>query len=242
MRLFYIRETVMELQRMIGGNRVQYGVPIIGGVRPRAELDEMKTQKIREGIDYIREKVKEFADRFTSDPMIMSRITGICPLSRKDALRLAVTGPTLRATGVEFDLRREMECYDPFEFDIITQDDGDVKSNLLVRVFEIFESVKIIRQALDNLPEGAVVDRSWEMQDTDITKSYVEAPRGTLYHSYALEDGRVRNVVIRTPSMANIGAMQHALIGHHITDAQLGIVQCDPCFTCTDRAIEIVKI
>ncbi|MDD3454756.1 MAG: nickel-dependent hydrogenase large subunit, partial [Methanobacteriales archaeon] len=135
MRLFYIRETVMELLRMIGGNRVQYGVPIIGGVRPRAELDEMKTQKIREGIDYIREKVKEFADRFTSDPMIMSRITGICPLSRKDALRLAVTGPTLRATGVEFDLRREMECYDPFEFDIITQDDGDVKSNLLVRVF-----------------------------------------------------------------------------------------------------------
>ncbi|KUK01115.1 MAG: Formate hydrogenlyase, subunit 5 [Methanobacteriaceae archaeon 41_258] len=241
MRLFYIRETVMELLRIIGGNRVQYGVPIIGGIRPRAELDEMKVQKIREGIDYIRGKVKEFADRFTSDPMIMSRITGVCPLNRKDALRLAVTGPTLRATGVEFDTRKEMECYDPFEFDVITQDDGDVKSNLLVRVFEIFESVKIIKQALKNLPEGAVVDRSWEMQDTDITKSYVEAPRGTLYHSYALEDGRVRNVVIRTPSIANIGAMQYALIGHHITDAQLGIVQCDPCFTCTDRAIEIIK-
>lgn len=75
MRLFYIRETVMELLRMIGGNRVQYGVPIIGGIRPRAELDEMKIQKINEGLDYLEEKVKEFADRFTSDPMIMSRIT-----------------------------------------------------------------------------------------------------------------------------------------------------------------------
>jgi len=174
--------------------------------------------------------------------MIMSRITGVCPISRKDALRLHVTGPTLRATGVEFDLRREMECYDPFEFDIITQDDGDVKANLLMRVLEIFESIKILRQAVRDLPDGRVADRSWEMQDTGVVKSYVEAPRGKLYHSYAIEDGRVRGSIIRTPSMSNIGAMQYACIGHHITDAQLGIVQCDPCFTCTDRAIEIIRL
>ena len=76
MRLFYIRETVMELLRMIGGNRVQYGASIIGGVRPRCELDEMRIQKIREGMDLIEEKITEFAERFVSDPMIMSRITG----------------------------------------------------------------------------------------------------------------------------------------------------------------------
>jgi len=242
MRLFYIRETVMELLRLIGGNRVQYGVPIIGGIRPRADLDEMKIQRIGEGIDLIEERVEAFAERFTSDPMIMSRITGVCPISRKDALRLHVTGPTLRATGVDLDLRREMPCYDPFEFEVITQDGGDVRANLLMRVLEIFESVKIIRQALRDLPGGKVVDRSWEMEDTGIIKSYVEAPRGRLYHSYAIEDGRVRGSVIRTPSMSNIGAMQYACIGHHITDAQLGIVQCDPCFTCTDRAIEIVDM
>ena len=71
--------------------------------------------------------------------------------------------------------------------------------------------------------------------------AYIEVPRGTLYHSYALESGRVRHCIIRTPSMANIGAMQYACIGDQITDAQLCIVQCDPCFTCTDRAIEIIR-
>ena len=85
------------------------------------------------------------------------------------------------------------------------------------------------------------VGHDWEMVDTDLTQSYIEVPRGTLYHSYALESGRVRHCVIRTPSMANIGAMQYACIGDQITDAQLCIVQCDPCFTCTDRAIEIIR-
>lgn len=242
MRLFYIRETVMELLRIIGGNRVQYGVSIIGGIRPRCELDEIRIKKIREGLNLIEEKITEFADRFVSDPMIMSRITGVGVLTQKQAIKLGATGPTLRSTGVGIDLRSEMESYEPFDFDIITQEDGDVKSNLLVRVLEIPEAIKIIRQALDNLPEGKITNRSWEMEDTPITKSYIEVPRGTLYHSYALEDGRVRNSIIRTPSIANIAAMQHAAIGHHITDAQLAIVQCDPCFTCTDRAIQIIKI
>ena len=240
MRLFYIRETVMELLRMIGGNRVQYGVPVIGGIRPRADLNEMRIQKISEGMDYIEEKIGEFADRFIRDPMVMSRISGIAAISKEDALRLAATGPTLRSTGVEVDLRTDMKEYDPFEFDVITQDDGDVKSNLLVRVLEIPESIKIIRQAIKDLPEGKITNRSWEMQDTDIIRSYIEVPRGKLYHSYKLEDGRVRNSIVRTPSITNIGAMEHACIGTHITDAQLAIVQCDPCFTCTDRAIQIV--
>ena len=240
MRIFYIRETVMELLRMIGGNRVQYGVPVIGGIRPRADLNEMRIQKIKEGMDHIEEKITEFADRFTRDPMVMSRITGVAALSKEDALRLAATGPTLRSTGVEVDLRRDMKEYDPFEFDVITQDDGDVKSNLLMRVLEIPEAIKIIRQAVKDLPEGKITNRSWEMQDTDIIRSYIEVPRGKLYHSYRLEDGRVRNSIIRTPSITNINAMEHACIGTHITDAQLAIVQCDPCFTCTDRAIQIV--
>ncbi|MGV8143371.1 MAG: nickel-dependent hydrogenase large subunit [Methanothermobacter sp.] len=242
MRLFYIRETVMELLRMIGGNRVQYGVPIIGGIRPRGELDQMRIQKLRDGMDYLEEKVTAFAERFVSDPMVMSRITGVGIIKREDALRLAVSGPTLRATGVPIDIRMDMKEYEPFDFDVITQDDGDIKSNLLTRVFEVLESVKIIRQAVNNLPEGPITNRSWEMQDTPITKSYIEVPRGKLYHSYALEDGRVRHSIIRTPSIANIGAMETACIGCHITDAQLAIVQCDPCFTCTDRAIQIIQI
>lgn len=242
MRAFYMRETVMGLLEMIGGNRVQYGVSVIGGVRPRCELDEMRMQRILNGMDLIDEKIAEFADRFVMDPMVMSRIEGIGQISKKDALRLEVTGPSLRATGCKRDLRTKMPEYEPFEFNVITQDSGDVKANLLMRVLEIPEATKIIRQAVKNIPSGQITNRSWDMIDTDIIKSYIEVPRGTLYHSYALESGKVRGSIIRTPSMSNIGAMQYACIGDHITDAQLCIVQCDPCFTCTDRAIEIVKL
>jgi len=242
MRSFFMRETAMELLRMIGGNRVQYGASIIGGVRPRCELNEMRLQKIAEGMDEIEKGITKFADRFVRDPIVMSRIEGIGQIPQKQAIKLEVTGPTLRATGVAQDLRTKMKEYEPFDFDVITQDGGDVKSNLLMRVLEIPESIKIIRQAIKNLPTGPVVDRSWEMFDCDSIKSYIEVPRGTLYHSYAIEDGRVRGTVIRTPSMSNIGAMQYACIGDHITDAQLCIVQCDPCFTCTDRVMKIINL
>ena len=241
MRVFYLREIVMELLAMIGGNRVQYGCSVLGGVRPRCELDSNRIERLKNDMDKLEEGLSNFTSRFTSDSIIMSRITGIGVLPQKQAIKLAVTGPTLRATGVARDLRTSMFEYDNFDFNIITQNDGDVKSNLLMRVLESFESINLIRQAIDNLPEGKLVNRNWEMFDTDIIESYIEVPRGTLYHSYALESGRLRHGIIRTPSMANIGAMQYACIGDQITDAQLCIVQCDPCFTCTDRAIEIIR-
>ena len=241
MRVFYLREIVMELLAMIGGNRVQYGCSVLGGVRPRCDLDEAKLLRLKNDMDAVEEGLTGFVERFLADSIVMSRISGIGVLPQKQAIKLAVTGPTLRATGVARDLRTTMFEYDEFDFNVITQPDGDVKSNLVMRALESFESINIIRQAIANIPEGKVVNRDWEMFDTEITESYIEVPRGTLYHSYALESGRVRHCVIRTPSMANIGAMQYACIGDQITDAQLCIVQCDPCFTCTDRAIEIIR-
>ena len=241
MRVFYLREIVMELLAMIGGNRVQYGCSVLGGVRPRCDVDDAKLQRLKEDMDKVEAGLTDFANRFTSDSIVMSRIAGIGVLPQKQAIELAVTGPTLRATGVARDLRTTMFEYDNFDFNVVTQPDGDVKSNLLMRALESFESIKIIRQAIENIPEGKVINRDWEMFDIDVTESYIEVPRGTLYHSYALESGRVRHCVIRTPSMANIGAMQYSCIGDQITDAQLCIVQCDPCFTCTDRAIEIIR-
>ena len=241
MRIFYMREIVMELLAMIGGNRVQYGCSVLGGVRPRCDLDEAKLLRLKNDMDALEEGLTGFVERFLADSILLSRITGIGVLPQKQAIELAVTGPTLRATGVARDLRTTMFEYDEFDFNVVTQPDGDVKSNLVMRALESFESIKIIRQAIANIPEGKVINRDWEMFDTDITESYIEVPRGTLYHSYALESGRVRHCIVRTPSMANIGAMQYACIGDQITDAQLCIVQCDPCFTCTDRAIEIIR-
>ena len=241
MRIFYLRETIMELLAMIGGNRVQYGCSVLGGVRPRCDLDAKRIERIKTDLNSVEEGLTDFVKRLTSDDILMSRITGIGVIPQKQALKLAVTGPSLRATGVAKDLRTEMKEYEPFDFNVITQPDGDVKSNFMMRALESFESIKIIRQAIQNLPDGKVSITDYDMFDTDIIDSYIEVPRGTLYHSYALEDGRVRHSIIRTPSMSNIGAMQYACIGDQITDAQLCIVQCDPCFTCSDRAIEIIR-
>ncbi len=241
MRVFYLRETIMELLKMVGGNRVQYGCSVLGGIRPRCDLDDKRIARIKESMDTVEEGLTDFVKRFTADNIVMSRISGIGVLPQKQALKLAVTGPSLRATGIAKDLRTEMPEYEPFDFNVITQPDGDVKSNLMMRALESFESIKIIRQVIEGLPEGKVVNHDWEMVDTDIIDSYIEVPRGTLYHSYRLENGKVRHCIIRTPSMANIGAMQYSCIGDQITDAQLCIVQCDPCFTCTDRAIEIIR-
>ena len=135
-----------------------------------------------------------------------------------------------------------MKEYDDFDFNVAVLDGCDVKSNLLLRVLECFESIKIIRQAVRNLPSGPITNRNWEMYDCKAIKHYIEVPRGILYDSYAIEDGRVRSSIIRTPSMTNIGAMQYAAIGNQITDGQLCIVQCDPCFTCTDRTFEIIEL
>ena len=183
MRVFYLRETIMELLKMVGGNRVQYGCSVLGGIRPRCDLDDKRIARIKEGMDTVEEGLTDFVKRFTADNIVMSRISGIGVLPQKQALKLAVTGPSLRATGIAKDLRTEMPEYEPFDFNVITQPDGDVKSNLMMRALESFESIKIIRQVIEGLPEGKVVNHDWEMVDTDIIDSYIEVPRGTLYLS-----------------------------------------------------------
>ena len=186
MRVFFIRETIMGLLGMIGGNRVQYGCSIIGGVRPRCELDDNRIRRILDGMDLVEKNVADFADRFVHDSIVLSRITGTGIIPQEQALKLAVSGPTLRATGVKRDLRTDMYEYDNFDYDIITQDTCDVKAQLLMRVFEIFEAIKIVRQAIRDLPEGKITDRSWEMVDTGMIESYIEVPRGTLYNMQLL--------------------------------------------------------
>ncbi len=84
-------------------------------------------------MDALEEGLTDFVNRFTADSILMSRITGIGVLPQKQAIKLDVTGPSLRATGVLQDLRTTMKEYDPFDFNIITQEDGDVKSNLMMR-------------------------------------------------------------------------------------------------------------
>ncbi|MEN3057597.1 MAG: nickel-dependent hydrogenase large subunit, partial [Candidatus Methanosuratincola petrocarbonis] len=160
MRSFLLRESFMDLISYVGGNRVMPSVPIIGGIRPRADLTESLKRVILERVDEFEEKYKGYVARIIEDPLVMSRLTGIGFLTKEDAIKFHATGPTGRASGWDYDVRTKMDEYKPFDFNVITDESCDTKARIVVRALEVFESLKIIRQAVKNLPEGPVVNRS----------------------------------------------------------------------------------
>jgi len=241
MRTFLLRETFMDLMGSLGGNRVMASVAVIGGIRPRADLTEPLKRAILDRIDEFEKKYLNFVERVLADPMVMARLTGVGFMTKEEAIKWYATGPTGRGSAWDFDLRRDMKEYKPFDFNIITQDGCDNKARIVVRALEVIESVKIIRQVVKNIPDGPIINNEWCVARMDYTTAYNESYRGELMHSYALDDrGLLRNYKIRTPTITNLAAMEQVCIGDHVTDAIVTIASCDPCLTCCTRA-EVVE-
>ncbi|MCS7097853.1 MAG: nickel-dependent hydrogenase large subunit [Candidatus Methanomethyliaceae archaeon] len=241
MRSFLLREVFMDLMAYIGGNRVMPAVPVIGGIRPRADLTDSLKRVISERINDFEKKYREYVERILADSMIMSRLTGVGLLSKEDAIKYHATGPNGRASGWNYDIRTLMHEYEPFDFEVIVLNEGDNKARVVQRALEVFECLKIIRQILKNLPEGPIVNRDWIPGKMNYTISYFEAFRGELMHSCALDSqGLIRGYKIRTPTPTNLAAMERACVGDHITDAILTIASCDPCLTCCTR-VEVIN-
>lgn len=237
MRSFLLRESFMDLLQYVGGNRVMPSVPIIGGIRPRADLTDSLKRLILERCDAFEGKYMDYVKRAVEDPLVMSRLTGIGIMSKEDAMKYHATGPTGRSSGWDYDLRTSMKEYKPFDYNVIVLEEGDTKARVVSRALEVIESLKIIRQAVKNLPEGQVVNRSWVAKKMDYTTAYNESYRGELMHSYGLDqNGLIRNYKIRTPTITNLAAMEHICVGDHVTEAILTIASCDPCLTCCTRA------
>lgn len=236
MRAFIAREPFMILLGLLSGNRVHYAAPIIGGIRPRCNPDEKTKKKALEMLEPAAEYLKDYADRILQDAMVMSRIDGIGILTKEEAVKYHAVGPTARASGVEKDYRTDIDDFNHFDWDVKVLDGGDVKDRVVVRILECFEIIKILEQGFKNLPDGEVRNQDWKLGEMPITTCYHEAPRGELYDSYALDEkGKVRHYKNRTPTLTNLGAMEVACIGEHLTDAVLTIASCDPCICCTNR-------
>jgi energy-converting hydrogenase B subunit N len=241
MRSFLLRETFMDLMAYLGGNRVMASVPVIGGIRPRADLTEPLKRTILDRVEEFEKKFLNYVDRILADPMVMSRLGGVGLMTKEEAMKWYATGPTGRASGWDFDLRRDQKEYKPFEFKIIVLDGCDNKARIVARALEVIESIKIIRQAVKNLPSGTIINNEWCPAKMDYTTAYIETYRGELMHSYGLDErGLIRNYKIRTPTITNLAAMEQVCIGDHVTDAILTIASCDPCLTCCTRA-EVVE-
>jgi energy-converting hydrogenase B subunit N len=235
MRAFISREPFMILLGELTGNRVHYACPVIGGIRPRCNPTEEMREKSLKMLKPAAEYVADYGARILQDAMIMSRVEGIGVLTKEEAIKYHAVGPTARASGVNWDWRTEIPDYQHFDWEMVVLDAGDVAARVVARVLECFQIINILEQGFKNLPDGEVRIKA-KLGKMPVTTCYHEAPRGELYDSYGLDDkGNVRHYKNRTPTLTNLGAMEVACLGEHLTDAVLTVASCDPCLCCTNR-------
>ena len=153
---FREREDILRLFEAVAGQRMMTSYIRIGGLAMEPPLDFL--DRVQGFVRTLPEKIDEYSNLLTGNPIFHNRLKGVGHLSAADAIALGVTGPPLRASGVDFDLRRDMpySSYEKFQFKVPVSNDADCWARYEVRLIEMRESVKIIQQALDGMPEGAV--------------------------------------------------------------------------------------
>jgi membrane-bound hydrogenase subunit alpha len=229
------REHILQVFEMITGNRNHYAVNKPGGVRRDITKDQLPA--IRRAIDLVEEKVWMLTKAVLDDPVILGRLQGVGVLTKEQAVAYSTTGPTSRGSGVPWDARRDdpHAAYDQVPWDVIVFPEGDVLAKTKVRMLEMVESVKIIRECLDKLPEGPIETRIEEVPPGEGC-GRTEAPRGEVFH-YIRSDGSNRPIrhKVRAPSYMNIASNVVAVRGGSIADAALTLAAVDPCYCCTER-------
>jgi Ni,Fe-hydrogenase III large subunit len=148
-------------------------------------------------------------------------------------------GPVARAAGVAIDCRRDhpYAAYGRVDFDVITEEGCDVWSRLLVRLREVFESIRIIRQCLDKMESGPLQTTVQdELQVGRLGLSSIEAPRGESHHFVITgEKNRPRRWRVRAPTYQNLQGVPRMIADQQIADMTISLGSIDPCFSCTDR-------
>lgn len=237
MYIWDAREKVMDILEEISGNRVNYGMIIIGGSR-RDINDEMR-QKVLNMLDEMVEPTKRMKEIFLTDKTIAMRTKNVGVLPYEDAVRIGTVGPHGRASGVALDVRKDApySSYDEFDFEKVVVKEGDVWARVVVRVLELEESMKIIRQALESLPEGPI-NLGMKLPKVPAGEFVArhEAPRGEcIYH--VVTDGGQNNyrLSIHVPTFKTASTVPFMLRNNTIADAGLIIASIDPCFSCLDR-------
>ena len=234
------REVVMDLLAFISGNRVNYGMNTIGGVR-RDITVEQKADVLR-GMDILEERTKYYAAVATQEVTLEKRLSGVGMLLHDDAVRLGAVGPTARAAAVDRDTRRDdpYAAYADVSFKVITDTHSDVYGRTLVRVGELFECYTIVRQLVKDLPDGPITVKAPRKIPAGEAVSRYEAPRGEDVH-YVLANGtdKPERVKVRAPTLANVQAVAHMLKDRYLADLPIVVAAIDPCFSCTDRLIAV---
>jgi NADH-quinone oxidoreductase subunit D len=243
---FREREDILRLFEAVAGQRMMTSYFRIGGLAMEPPLDFF--DRVQAFIRTFPEKIDEYSNLLTGNPIFRNRLKGVGILSAADAIALGVTGPPLRASGVDIDLRRDMPYsgYEKFQFKVPVSTDCDCWARYLVRLEEMRESVKIIQQALDGMPEGPVKADAPKivLPDREKMKTQMEAlihhfkivtegfpvPAGEVYQGieaghgqtgyYVVSDGTAKpyRVHMRYPSFATLQALETMCKGRMLAD------------------------
>ena len=235
---FRERERVQEFFESVTGARLMHNYIRIGGVKEDLPSDFLG--RLKNLLDDLKKGIDECDQLLSQNEMFLARTKGVGILSGADAVDFGVTGPTLRASGVAEDVRvtDSYSIYDRFDFGIPVGTYGDCWDRFYVRVEEMRESVKIIEQAMDVIPEGDVFARVRRIIRPPIGEVFVrtESPRGDLA-VFLVSDGTDTpyRVKVRAPSFANLQALKHMLRSAYLADAVLILGSIDVIMGEVDR-------
>ena len=178
------------------------------------------------------------------DPVLHARLKGIGILSKEEAIDYSALGPTSRASGVARDVRKDAPygAYDRVDWDMIVTENGDVWDKAVLRVLETYESIKIVKTCIAELPGGEIDLNIKNIPPGEGIGAH-EAPRGETFH-YVRSDGTNRPArhKVRAPTFMNLPTYKATVIGETISDATIILAAIDPCYCCTERmAVRDVK-
>ncbi len=236
------RELVLDLFESLTGARLLYGFHQVGGVR--YDMPDNWASECRSTVDLIEKRVLEYEEMLEGNAFFMMRTKGVGVISRELALDVGISGPLLRASGVDCDLRRlaPYSSYEDFEFRVPVETAGDCFARYKVRMVEFRESIRIVRQILDGLPEGPISSRPGvkAVAQVRVPKgemyARVEGPRGEV-GCYLVGDGGPRpyRMKWRGASFSNLAVLPHIIPGHSVADVVAIMGSVDPVFGEVDR-------
>jgi formate hydrogenlyase subunit 5 len=236
MQFFRVREKAMTLAELLTGSRKTYAINLIGGVR-RDILGEQRLTTLRL-VGELRAEVSRLVDVLMTTSNLSGRVTGVGKLDTQIARDFSPVGPVVRASGHRRDTRVDhpFAGYGGVTLPVHTKTDGDVLSRILVRVEEVYDSISIIEQLLDNTPGGPILTEDFVYQPHKFALGFVEAPRGEDIHwSMTGDNQKLYRWRCRASTYNNWPVLRYMLRGNTVSDAPLIVASIDPCYSCTDR-------
>lgn len=236
--MLHLREPVMDAIELLTGNRVNMGWNVVGGVK--MDVNQSHLDSIMKIMMDLESEYDKYVEMFEHGPLLGLRSRDVGKMTRDDAIKARAVGPVGRASGLKHDLREKHHTYhDNFDFKVIWRKEGDNYARTMNRFDEITQSIRLIKQVIENIPPGEV------RKKINIPAGYGdwrnEAPRGEVTYMIETNGNLINNVSIRTPSIMNIDACAKYMLKDVATvpDALATYASVDPCIACTERSVII---